>query len=122
MMRRDITPRQFGERSTIDRIESECQECGGSIASEGCERVCTGCGLVVDADWIDHGYGRMNFADPDRDRVQTLRGGSRVSLRRGAGTRIRLNAIAARRDRWGLGCDPSKAIPGPQERGALTGE
>lgn len=71
MTRRDITPRQSGERPKTNRIESECPECGGSIAPEGRERICTACGLVVDADWIDHSHGRMVIDDQDRDRVQT---------------------------------------------------
>jgi transcription initiation factor TFIIB len=50
--------REAGERTTdADAREGACPECGGAVVRdrERGERICEGCGLVVDADEIDRG-------------------------------------------------------------------
>jgi len=42
-----------------------CPECGGRTRVDAAERVCTDCGLVVEADRIDHGPEWRSFDDDD---------------------------------------------------------
>jgi transcription initiation factor TFIIB len=46
---------------------TSCPECSGSLITDGCETVCSSCGLVVDEEQIDHG--------PEWGRYEDDRGG-----------------------------------------------
>lgn len=46
---------------------STCPECSGKIVTEGHERVCTACGLVIEEDAVDHGPEWRNFDDTRDD-------------------------------------------------------
>lgn len=47
---------------------SNCPECGGYVASNGHERTCEECGLVLEADWIDHGPEWRDFSEGENRR------------------------------------------------------
>jgi transcription initiation factor TFIIB len=49
----------------------ECPECGGRVTTNTHETVCETCGLVIDADRIDHGPEWRNFDDQDENPERT---------------------------------------------------
>jgi len=63
--------RAAGERAPAERAtaESACPECEGTVVAdaEHGERVCADCGLVVEADSIDHGPEWRAFTGAERD-------------------------------------------------------
>ncbi|RLM50338.1 hypothetical protein DVK06_11895 [Halorubrum sp. Atlit-28R] len=58
------TANETGDRET-------CPECDGRTRVEDAERVCADCGLVVEADRIDHGPEWRSFDDEDTDPKRT---------------------------------------------------
>jgi transcription initiation factor TFIIB len=84
-----------GRTETADRTEEtatvavdECPECGGRTRVDSAERVCTDCGLVVDADRIDHGPEWRSFADDDTNPKRTGAPLTRSRHDRGLSTEI----------------------------------
>ncbi|TKX41068.1 transcription initiation factor IIB family protein [Halorubrum sp. CGM4_25_10-8A] len=65
-----------------------CPECGGRTRVDGAERVCADCGLVVDADRIDHGPEWRSFDDEDTDPKRTGAPLTRSRHDRGLSTEI----------------------------------
>jgi len=66
----------------------ECPECGGHTRVDAAERVCADCGLVVEADRIDHGPEWRSFADDDTDPKRTGAPLTRSRHDRGLSTEI----------------------------------
>ena len=56
-----VTSDRAGDETTADR--ETCPECGGRTRADAAERVCADCGLVVEADRIDHGPEWRSFDD-----------------------------------------------------------
>jgi len=67
---------------------SACPECNGSLKQDGCETVCTYCGLVVDEDSIDRGPDWRSFEDDDTDRARAGAPLTRSRHDRGLSTEI----------------------------------
>ena len=65
-----------------------CPECSGRTRVESAERVCTDCGLVVDADRIDHGPEWRSFDDDDTNPKRTGAPLTRSRHDRGLSTEI----------------------------------
>src|SRR6056297_2694446 len=59
------------EREATETPVDECPECGGRTRVDAAERVCIDCGLVVDADRIDHGPAWRSFDDDDANPKRT---------------------------------------------------
>ena len=72
------------QSATVD----ECPECGGRTRVDAAERVCTDCGLVVEADRIDHGPEWRSFADDDTNPKRTGAPLTRSRHDRGLSTEI----------------------------------
>ncbi len=53
------------EPTTPGRAVDECPECAGRTETDDAERVCVDCGLVVEADRIDHGPEWRSFDDDE---------------------------------------------------------
>ncbi len=70
------------------RAADECPECGNRTRVENAERVCTDCGLVVDADRIDHGPEWRSFDDDDTNPKRTGAPMTRSRHDRGLSTEI----------------------------------
>jgi transcription initiation factor TFIIB len=66
----------------------ECPECGGRTRVDSAERVCTDCGLVVEADRIDHGPEWRSFDDDDANPKRTGAPLTRSRHDRGLSTEI----------------------------------
>lgn len=49
----------------------DCPECPGRIVTDGGERRCSECGLIVDAYRFDHGPGHYRFGETGEDRRRT---------------------------------------------------
>ena len=81
-----------GNAKTTARNETaavdECPECGGRTRVDAAERVCADCGLVVEADRIDHGPEWRSFADDDTDPKRTGAPLTRSRHDRGLSTEI----------------------------------
>jgi transcription initiation factor TFIIB len=75
------TTAETGDRET-------CPECGGRTRVDGAERVCADCGLVVEADRIDHGPEWRSFDDDDTDPKRTGAPLTRSRHDRGLSTEI----------------------------------
>ena len=75
------TTEEAGDRET-------CPECGGRPRVDGAERVCADCGLVVEADRIDHGPEWRSFDDDDADPKRTGAPLTRSRHDRGLSTEI----------------------------------
>ncbi|MGZ0747385.1 transcription initiation factor IIB [Haloparvum sp. AD34] len=67
---------------------TSCPECDGRLHTSDAETVCTDCGLVVDADRIDHGPEWRSFADDDADPERTGAPRTRARHDRGLSTEI----------------------------------
>ena len=65
-----------------------CPECGGRTRADSAERVCADCGLVVEADRIDHGPEWRSFDDEDTDPKRTGAPLTRSRHDRGLSTEI----------------------------------
>ena len=65
-----------------------CPECAGRIRIDAAERVCADCGLVVEADRIDHGPEWRSFADDDTNPKRTGAPLTRSRHDRGLSTEI----------------------------------
>ncbi|WP_128905997.1 transcription initiation factor IIB [Halorubrum amylolyticum] len=65
-----------------------CPECGGRTRVDAAERVCTDCGLVVEADRIDHGPEWRSFGDDDTNPKRTGAPLTRSRHDRGLSTEI----------------------------------
>ncbi|WP_426962592.1 transcription initiation factor IIB [Haloparvum alkalitolerans] len=76
-----------GTRSTPSRSPG-CPECDGQVRTDGTERVCGDCGLVVEADRIDHGPEWRSFADDDTSPERTGAPRTRARHDRGLSTEI----------------------------------
>jgi transcription initiation factor TFIIB len=76
------------ESGATETPVDECPECGGRTRVEAAERVCTDCGLVVDADRIDHGPEWRSFDDDDADPKRTGAPLTRSRHDRGLSTEI----------------------------------
>ena len=78
------------KRTAGDRAAAvdECPECGGRTRVDTAERVCTDCGLVVEADRIDHGPEWRSFADDDTNPKRTGAPLTRSRHDRGLSTEI----------------------------------
>ena len=74
--------------STAINAADRCPECSGRTRVESAERVCTDCGLVVDADRIDHGPEWRSFDDDDTDPKRTGAPLTRSRHDRGLSTEI----------------------------------
>ncbi|TKX78127.1 transcription initiation factor IIB family protein [Halorubrum sp. SD626R] len=72
------------ERASVD----ECPECGGRTQVDAAERVCSDCGLVVEADRIDHGPEWRSFADDQTNPKRTGAPLTRSRHDRGLSTEI----------------------------------
>ena len=70
------------------RSTEECPECGGRTRADDTERVCADCGLVVEADRIDHGPEWRSFADDDTNPERTGAPLTRSRHDRGLSTEI----------------------------------
>ncbi|WP_144927213.1 transcription initiation factor IIB [Halorubrum salsamenti] len=79
-----------GETATDDETAARetCPECGGRTRVDASERVCTDCGLVVEADRIDHGPEWRSFADDDTNPKRTGAPLTRSRHDRGLSTEI----------------------------------
>lgn len=67
---------------------TSCPECDGHLYTSDAETVCTDCGLVVDADRIDHGPEWRSFADDDTNPERTGAPRTRARHDRGLSTEI----------------------------------
>jgi transcription initiation factor TFIIB len=76
------------ESEATETPVDECPECGGRTRVDAAERVCTDCGLVVDADRIDHGPEWRSFDDDDADPKRTGAPLTRSRHDRGLSTEI----------------------------------
>ena len=76
--------RDEAAKSAVD----ECPECGGRTRVDSAERVCADCGLVVEADRIDHGPEWRSFADDDTNPKRTGAPLTRCRHDRGLSTEI----------------------------------
>ncbi|OYR79693.1 transcription initiation factor IIB, partial [Halorubrum ezzemoulense] len=72
---------EAGDRET-------CPECGGRTRADAAERVCADCGLVVEADRIDHGPEWRSFDDDDTNPKRTGAPLTRSRHDRGLSTEI----------------------------------
>ena len=70
------------------RSREECPECGGRTRADDAERVCADCGLVVEADRIDHGPEWRSFDDDDTNPERTGAPITRSRHDRGLSTEI----------------------------------
>jgi transcription initiation factor TFIIB len=84
--RSNETDRTEGETPAV--AVDECPECGGRTRVDTAERVCTDCGLVVDADRIDHGPEWRSFDDDDTNPKRTGAPLTRSRHDRGLSTEI----------------------------------
>jgi transcription initiation factor TFIIB len=87
----ETTATAGGEEADADRVASavdECPECGGRTRVESAERVCADCGLVVEADRIDHGPEWRSFDDDDANPKRTGAPLTRSRHDRGLSTEI----------------------------------
>ncbi|MES3161186.1 MAG: transcription initiation factor IIB family protein [Halorubrum sp.] len=75
------------ESSRIDAVDC-CPECSGRTRVESAERICTECGLVVDADRIDYGPEWRSFADDETNPKRTGAPLTRSRHDRGLSTEI----------------------------------
>ncbi len=75
------------DATQIDTVD-QCPECSGRTRVESAERVCTECGLVVEADRIDHGPEWRSFADDDTNPKRTGAPLTRSRHDRGLSTEI----------------------------------
>lgn len=66
----------------------ECPECGGRTEVDSAERACVDCGLVIEADRIDHGPEWRSFDDDDTDPKRTGAPLTRSRHDRGLSTEI----------------------------------
>ncbi|VTT86890.1 Transcription initiation factor B [Halorubrum sp. DM2] len=89
---REAGDREAGDRETATADETgdreTCPECGGRTRVEGAERVCGDCGLVVEADRIDHGPEWRSFDDDDTNPKRTGAPLTRSRHDRGLSTEI----------------------------------
>jgi len=83
----DHTAAGSSEASTTAEPET-CPECGKRTRADAGERVCTGCGLVVEADRIDHGPEWRSFDDDDTNPKRTGAPLTRSRHDRGLSTEI----------------------------------
>jgi len=67
---------------------SGCPECSGSLKRDGCETVCTSCGLVVGEDAIDRGPDWRSFEDDDAENARAGAPLTRSRHDRGLSTEI----------------------------------
>ncbi|GAA0516674.1 transcription initiation factor TFIIB [Halorubrum aquaticum] len=76
--------------STADAVHAaeECPECGGRTEVDSAERACVDCGLVLEADRIDHGPEWRSFADDDTNPKRTGAPLTRSRHDRGLSTEI----------------------------------
>ena len=82
------------------RHTDTCPECDGRIETTSGERVCTECGLVVEADRIDHGPEWRSFDDDETDPKRTGAPRTRSRHDRGLSTEIgRSTRVAGRKRR-----------------------
>ncbi|WP_280586507.1 transcription initiation factor IIB family protein [Halorubrum sp. Boch-26] len=88
----EATDRASGaaEETTPDEATAvdECPECGGRTRVDSAERVCADCGLVVEADRIDHGPEWRSFDDDDANPKRTGAPLTRSRHDRGLSTEI----------------------------------
>jgi transcription initiation factor TFIIB len=88
----EATATAAGEETTTDTGETtavdECPECGGRTRVDAAERVCADCGLVVEADRIDHGPEWRSFDDDDANPKRTGAPLTRSRHDRGLSTEI----------------------------------
>ena len=68
--------------------DDECPECGGRTEVDSAERACVDCGLVLEADRIDHGPEWRSFSDDDTDPKRTGAPLTRSRHDRGLSTEI----------------------------------
>jgi transcription initiation factor TFIIB len=62
----DHTIQSLGPATAAPATHHEdCPECDGPVRQENHETVCTDCGLVIDADQIDHGPDWRDYTDPE---------------------------------------------------------
>jgi transcription initiation factor TFIIB len=98
MASRDIYEQTFDEN--VQQNHNTCPECEGRVTTNVAETVCDDCGLVIEADRIDHGPEWRAFDD---DRSRNRRAGSPNTVARhdrGIGTEIG-GAETATTDTWG---------------------
>ena len=81
------TRSENADATQIDTVD-QCPECAGRTRVESAERVCTECGLVVEADRIDHGPEWRSFADDDTNPKRTGAPLTRSRHDRGLSTEI----------------------------------
>ncbi len=84
----DARTRSGGERREGARHDETCPECGGRTRVESAETVCGDCGLVVEADRIDHGPEWRSFDDDDTNPERTGAPLTRSRHDRGLSTEI----------------------------------
>ena len=72
----------------MSTTQTTCPECDGSVTTEGTERVCRRCGLVVGEDAIDRGPEWRSFEDDDRNPKRTGAPLTRSRHDRGLSTEI----------------------------------
>ena len=72
----------------MSTTRTTCPECDGSVTTEGTERVCCRCGLVVGEDAIDRGPEWRSFEDDDRNPKRTGAPLTRSRHDRGLSTEI----------------------------------
>ena len=72
----------------MSTTQTTCPECDGSVTTEGTERICRRCGLVVGEDAIDRGPEWRSFEDDDRNPKRTGAPLTRSRHDRGLSTEI----------------------------------
>ena len=85
-------PDETGDRET-------CPECGGRTRVDSAERVCADCGLVVEADRIDHGPEWRSFDDDGANPKRTGAPLTRSRHDRGLSTEIGRSTVVKGRKR-----------------------
>ena len=74
--------------SADEHAPEKCPECGGRTEVDSAERACVDCGLVLEADRIDHGPEWRSFDDDDTDPKRTGAPLTRSRHDRGLSTEI----------------------------------
>ncbi len=87
------------DETDVVNAADRCPECSGRTRIESAERICTDCGLVVDADRIDHGPEWRSFADDDTNPKRTGAPLTRSRHDRGLSTEIGRSARVKGRKR-----------------------
>ncbi|MFB6142621.1 MAG: transcription initiation factor IIB family protein [Halorientalis sp.] len=77
----------------------QCPECEGPLRADDSETVCASCGLVVEADSIDHGPEWRSFADEETTRERTGAPLTRSRHDRGLSTEIGQARLKGRKRR-----------------------